>query len=562
VSKIFYKKLAACADGPAYMHIDRLTSILGRCLSERSGASLEKNGDYTVRFNMSCPETKVVYKDSSVDIYSPDLPGLIYGLGAFLHSAELSEEGICPSGKDELISFDSPFRALYFPLHFYNFYHNAPIRQIELYLEDLMLWGFDSVFLNFPRAILDSWEDPDADDLLERFESILSISAKLGLKTGFLTSNHDFRKPKKEFEADKTHLNSKTGNLICPSTEEGYLYYEDIVMKIVHAAKKIRLDYLLFWSYNEGGCSCERCAPWGGRGYYNSSKRIARKVSSVYPDTKFILSTWTFGSGINDPRDWETFYRRVEDDIMIGDRWISYIVSGNDKYPAEHGLPGGIPMIGFPDISLNGLNPWGGFGATPVPARLEGYWQRNKKLLSGAILYSEGIFEDISKAVLAGFFRNTNAKADDTVASYVRYEYGASHISDIKEIIRIIEHNHMRTLMLSKKPADMELAHKAYMLSKEISEKLPQKISESWRWRILAIRAFLDVKRYSAAEAAGWPYKRYTFSSRRYFWGDFLTGDEEAEPALRELIKIYHAIEDDHGEHFMHLAVRPPLKIY
>ena len=41
---------------------------------------------------------------------------------------------------------------------------------------------------------------------------------------------------------------------------------------------------------------------------------------------------------------------------------------------AEHGAPGGRPVIDFPEISMWGGKPWGGYGANPLTMRLDNFF--------------------------------------------------------------------------------------------------------------------------------------------------------------------------------------------
>jgi hypothetical protein len=58
----------------------------------------------------------------------------------------------------------------------------------------------------------------------------------------------------------------------------------------------------------------------------------------------------------------------------------------------DQGVPGGLPLLNFPDISM-----WAesreGYGAHPLPERLQRRWDGTKKKLSGGFPYSEGIYE-------------------------------------------------------------------------------------------------------------------------------------------------------------------------
>lgn len=51
---------------------------------------------------------------------------------------------------------------------------------------------------------------------------------------------------------------------------------------------------------------------------------------------------------------------------------------------------GGLPLLNFPEISMWGRGPWGGWGANPLPSRFEGLWQQTKGFVLGGMPYSEG----------------------------------------------------------------------------------------------------------------------------------------------------------------------------
>jgi hypothetical protein len=61
----------------------------------------------------------------------------------------------------------------------------------------------------------------------------------------------------------------------------------------------------------------------------------------------------------------------------------------------DEGVPGGLPLLNFPDISMCGQEPWGEYGANPLPEHLQKRWDGTKHKLSGGCPYSEGIYEDL-----------------------------------------------------------------------------------------------------------------------------------------------------------------------
>jgi len=549
----------------------RIFQIFKRCVTERCGAAVfeNKSADYSIAFKLDSslePEAfSIADTCDGVVISGSSFNALIFGMGSFLHKSNYSDEGFFPSFERGKSSPRSGFRAVYFALHFFNWYHRATHEELVEYLEDLMLWGYNTLVVNFPRVNLKGWDDPSCEPALNQLRTLYSAAKVLNMKTAYLSANQDFNPPNPDYAADKSKLTCKNGNLICTGTEDGYKYYEDIIMHILRGVSDIGIDYMICWPYDEGGCCCEKCFPWGSNGFYRTAKRLSKTLAKELPGTKIILSTWLFAYGINDPRDYELLYEKLEADIAAGDKWLDGVLidTPNASFPEfvlKRGAPAGLPVIAFPEISMIGHNPWGGFGAVVTPERFEKLFAQYKSIITGCAAYSEGIFEDLNKAVVAGLFWDSSYGVNASLADYISYEYSSKYVTDILRMISFIEKNHALTAIASKKPADMNAAKEALAIAEKIDAALSENIKKRWRWRILYARPVLDYIRYSGCEATGWDYSNYKVTNKRTFWGDFLEGNVKAETLMRELIDIYHALEYDDPSCFMHNAVRPPLR--
>ncbi|HQN52641.1 MAG TPA: serine hydrolase domain-containing protein, partial [Phenylobacterium sp.] len=129
--------------------------------------------------------------------------------------------------------------------------------------------------------------------------------------------------------------------------------------------------------------------------------------------------------------------------------WVDYLMADDygDQFPAfprEHGAPGGLPMVNFPEISMYQMGPWGGYGANPLPAHLQRIWDSSRHLLSGGFPYSEGIFEDINKALCAQFCWHDAADARAIVREYAAGEFSPAVADDVVRSVAILEANHAR----------------------------------------------------------------------------------------------------------------------
>ena len=121
-------------------------------------------------------------------------------------------------------------------------------------------------------------------------------------------------------------------------------------------------------------------------------------------------------------------WQGLADALAKADRWVDYILADAHedfpRYPLDVGVPGNLPLLNFPEISMWGNWPWGGSGANPLPARFQRLWDQVKHVVQGGFPYSEGIYEDMNKAVVAQFYWDRDRSARETLEEYIAYEFG------------------------------------------------------------------------------------------------------------------------------------------
>jgi len=554
-------------------YTEKLEALFRRCIEQRCGASVGCSccAEYIVSLSISADMKSECYTITSANgktvIEGGDFNALVFGMGKFLHTSKYSDDGILPSSVNGSFSPKTEIRAVYFAMHFFNWYQQCSLEEMEEHIEDLMLWGYNAVFIIFPKLNLTGWDDPHTAHVLALFRKVFSAAKRMNMKTGYQSGNQDFINQDMSVAADKSKLYVKNAPLICTSTEAGYLRYESILMHVINEVKDLGIDYISFWPYDEGGCSCDKCWMWGPNGFYNAAKRFSARIKKDFPEIKTILSTWLFAAGKYNHGEWELFYKRIEEERAKGEEFIDYILVDSrdipvNQYVRQNGGPGGnIKVITFPDTCMTGLEPWGCVGAVATPNRMLSMWVPYQSFAKGGYIYSEGKFDDINKAVMSSLFWDDSVPVYDTVREYAGYEYPGCDPEDIKKLIELIEFNHDLTHRSIQKPADLEKAAAARALAEKIDAELTESAKKSWRWRILLIRTRLDEIRYSRLAAAGWDYTKFTPAYRFNFWGDYLEGVPEAEEALLELIHIYKAFEkDDPDKYYLHSHVRPPLR--
>ena len=68
-----------------------------------------------------------------------------------------------------------PVRGVYLATHFNNFYEAAPIEEVGRYVEDLALWGVNSLVVHFPHWQFNGFDDPAARKMLDRLKRIIEV---------------------------------------------------------------------------------------------------------------------------------------------------------------------------------------------------------------------------------------------------------------------------------------------------------------------------------------------------------------------------------------------------
>ena len=155
---------------------------------------------------------------------APALAELFNGAGRFLHESRYTANGMEPWSGRGMFKLFKPLRAIYFATHFFNFYHVAPMEEIKTYLEDLALWGFNTLAFWYDLHHFHSFDDPDAVAFRERLTGFANIARSLGMKLFYLiVSNEAYADSPVELRAIKEG-GARGGwydSQICPSKPGG-----------------------------------------------------------------------------------------------------------------------------------------------------------------------------------------------------------------------------------------------------------------------------------------------------------------------------------------------------
>ncbi|MCE5323736.1 glycoside hydrolase family 20 zincin-like fold domain-containing protein [bacterium] len=473
-----------------------IAAILAKRITQRSGSNaVGSPGDVSVFLeieNDGHPESYSIIDapNDGIKIVGSDGRGLLYGVGKFLRTSSF-DNGFVPSTWRGSSSPDCDIRGIYMAVHFNNFYEAAPADEVELYLQELALWGANSIAFHFPPQQFDGFNDPAAKCNIEKIRVLMQTAKRLGLDVGLIECpNIGFRNAPKEYYyqpfPDDLNKRGSLGTLLCPSIPESRKYLLKLWDGLTDEFLDIGLDFFVSWPYDEGGCGCDMCWPWGTKGFLDISKDVSGIVRSKFAGAKFILSTWLYDTP--DAGEWEGLSRSMADD-----KWVDYIMADAHedfpRYPLDHPVPGNLSLINFPEISMWGQGPWGGYGANPLPARFQRLWSQASDKLAGGFPYSEGIFEDINKVICLQLYWDKDRQADNIIREYISSQFSPGVVDKASEAIDILESNHCREQI-------GENSAKAWELIKEADDSLCGDIRNSWRWRIIYLRALIDYEMF------------------------------------------------------------------
>jgi hypothetical protein len=527
---------------PAGLPLD-LVQILFSRIAERAPVTHSPPQDADLRLELTMDPTldseSFRIEDAGhrgLRITGDSLPGLLAGMGHFLRLSSFSETGLIPASWRGISRARKPVRGVYFATHFFNYYHAAPEPEIQFYLEDLALWGFNTLMVWFDRHHFKGLSDPAAQAMLSRLHGLLGAARRLGMQVGLcVLGNEAYADSPTELRAEQGELWS-FGVEMCPA-KPGALdrmirEYDETFL----AFSDLQPDFLAIGPYDQGGCTCPQCRPWGGRGFLRMVRHIAPVFKRYSSKGHIILSTWLFDHEHHRFKgDWPGLAQALDEKALDADM----ILAGTHgrqvpDYLRTHPVPGALPLLGFPEISMRGMCPWGGFGANPMPEFLAGYWAEWGHRVTGGLAYSEGIYEDLNKAIMARLFWD-DASPEETIRQYIAYEFGPAVIDPVQNAIRILEANqerpwehgdftfpHVRLILPPDRGSQQALA------ALQAAERhMNPNAREGWRWRLLILRARIDAELFASQGVVS----------------------PACETCFEELTRLYHAEQADFPVH-------------
>lgn len=488
--------------------------------------------------------------EGGVSVRAADKASLFAAFGRFLEESEFDGRGgFAPPPKRVDFTPKSHLRGIYFATHYYNFYHSAPMWKVYTVIEDLALRGCNLLMTWFDMHHFTSMEDDEAKKLVSRIRSIIKYANRLGIGGAFtMNANEAFADSpeglRAEYEARGRYFANPHGHYhveLCPSKPGGL---EEILAERRAMYEKfadLDIRFVSFWPYDQGGCTCEACEPWGANGFLKILPGFRSLTKEFFPQAKIILSTWYFDLFCRD--EWRDFYPRMTDGTLDGVDYVlaNFFKSGLPEVFREKGIPEGITFIDFPEISMHSCSPWGGYGASLLARFLDEVDEKSEGLFRGGFPYSEGIFEDCNKYICLARYSGRFSRSADAVRQYVKLNFCVTGdaLDELTDAVLKTETALPRKttrggrvvleIPPAEEPLKVEIADTSdieycFCVFDKYNSILPEKIKSEWKFRIFYLRALID---------------------REILENDFFPGrSAAAQAALAEISRIWYVNEN------------------
>jgi len=477
-----------------YNVADRILDMIAQAMEKRTKVPL----DVELVLDITLDEFTGRIRDG---VLSGGSYGQLWDLaGRILRHPELAKPGV-----DREFKSHKQVCGMYFASHNKNYLDVAPLPELFEYIIDLALWGMNTFKM---------WHDmycykdmSDAKDQTARTLAVLRFAKRIGVKTLLVAlANEPFSDTPPELLADWTcghdgyiyDLNAHYHLEVCPSKPGGMEKILANRRDFLEALKDAHPDYVVFGAYDQGGCTCAECAPWGSNGFIRCVKALIPLFKEYWPNTRFIPSLWQFGTFTGNEVEFEGFKAALNNNELED---VDYLISEPQyaSYPFEKGMP--RPLLNFPEISMYQAYPWGGYGGNPLPKLLQGLWDKNGDKLEGGLPYSEGFFEDLNKVICLRHYRD-NQNAFDTVREYLQWEFGLEGelLEEVFQAVCDMEDtlerkfnwrdttDHTVRLLHPEKVATIEAA------VIKADAQLPAPVRGSKRWKLIYLRGIIDAE--------------------------------------------------------------------
>ena len=323
-------------------------------------------------------------------------------------------------------------RELYAPAHFGNAYEAMWPGEMKAYLTEMKWWGFNrfsdwitTTDVRNPYVSDATWDL--AREQLERKKKAFRAAQDLGLGLNLIvTPNHVYLDQLRP-EIGATKTSKIFGQLLCPSQPEG----RKIILANVEswfrdlAESGLQFSAWTGFAYDYGGCDCSKCRPW-----IVTFAQLSREIHAVAQKYHPKIEPW-FCSWWWTPEEHEALNKWAEKEAPQWLKAITLHLEYEKTRFKDVAVPAGCRKIafvhnGYAD-TLKQNDIYAKWGATIAPKRIPTTLHDiGTQEADGYQAYSEGIFDDVNKALLAGISSGQFADPNSVLKAYATRYFGAT----------------------------------------------------------------------------------------------------------------------------------------
>ena len=327
--------------------------------------------------------------------------------------------------------FAFPVRECYCPAHFGNAYEAMGPREMAAYQAEMKGMGFNrygdwitTTDICNPYTSVAAWDL--GKEQLDRKKKAFRAAQASGLGLNLIvTPNHvylDQLKP--EILAKRSQR--AFGQIICPSRPEG----RKIILENFErwfkdfADEGIRLDAFTAFAYDYGGCECDACKPWIVT-FAKLMKEVHAGAEKHHPGIEPWFCSWWWT-----PVEHAAFNAWAEKEAPGWVKAMTMHIEYGKTRPKDVPVPAGCRRLAFVHVGYGDQRDnevYGHNGAVIAPRRLPETLRELRGMgFDGFQAYSEGVFDDCNKMLLAGIGSGAYATADEALRAYAKRYFGVS----------------------------------------------------------------------------------------------------------------------------------------
>ncbi len=320
---------------------------------------------------------------------------------------------------------------LYAPGHFGNSYEVVGVEEMRRILTEAKHWGFNRYgdwfdMLDCVDPFVNERQYDLGNALWDAKKAHFRTAQSLGLPCDLIiTPNHVYRDQlRPQWLAERKPR--IFGQLICPSKPAARKVILDNYANLFEdlSAAGVRLSGLASAPYDYGGCACKACQPWI-KTFAVLSHDIFKIARKHHPGIELHFVGWWWSK-----EEHEIFAKWADREIPGLVKSIPLHIPYGKTKVGDVPLPNGCERRAFVHIGYadraKPRDMYGHLGPVIASKRLaKTVADLRKQGVTGVMAYSEGVLDDVNKALLAGVFTSRYDHPDAVLVDYAKRYFAA-----------------------------------------------------------------------------------------------------------------------------------------